>query len=111
MLALARKIVSGEEDTGTVESVFAEAQLVAADAEALLVDEGWHAAGQRRIANELSAMRRITSWIISRCRTTFGECGSVIRIPKGDSIVSPRAARASSGSQPPDGPSCALRRP
>ena len=45
MLALARKIVSGEEDTGTVESVFAEAQQVAADAEALLVDEGWHAPG------------------------------------------------------------------
>ena len=45
MLALARKIVSGEEDTGTVESVFAEALLVAVDAEALLVDEGWHAPG------------------------------------------------------------------
>ena len=43
MLALARRIVGGEEDAGTVESVFAEAQQVAADAEALLVDEGWHA--------------------------------------------------------------------
>ena len=43
MLALARKIVAGEEDAGSVESVFAQAQQVAADAEALLVDEGWRA--------------------------------------------------------------------
>ncbi len=41
MLALARKIVVGEEDAGSVESVFAQAQQVAAEAEALLVDEGW----------------------------------------------------------------------
>ncbi|MDE2934592.1 MAG: hypothetical protein OXS47_12115 [Chloroflexota bacterium] len=43
MLALARKIVAGEEDAGSVESVFAQAQQVAAEAEALLVDEGWRA--------------------------------------------------------------------
>ena len=43
MLALARKIVAGEEDTGSVESVFEQARQVAAEAEALLVDEGWHA--------------------------------------------------------------------
>ena len=43
MLALARKIVAGEEDAGSVESVFAQAQQVAAEAEALLVDEGWQA--------------------------------------------------------------------
>ena len=43
MLALARKIVAGEEDAGSVESVFAQAQQVAADAEALLVDVGWAA--------------------------------------------------------------------
>ena len=36
MLALARKIVAGEEDADSVESVFAQAQQVAADAEALL---------------------------------------------------------------------------
>ena len=41
MLALARKIVAGEEDANSVESVFAQAQQVAAEAEALLVDEGW----------------------------------------------------------------------
>ena len=41
MLALARKIVAGEEDGDSVESVFAQAQRVAADAEALLVDDGW----------------------------------------------------------------------
>jgi len=41
MLALARKIVAGEEDAGSVESVFAQAQQVAAEAEALLVDQGW----------------------------------------------------------------------
>ena len=42
MLALARKIVAGEEDASSLESVFAQAQQVAAEAEALLVDEGWH---------------------------------------------------------------------
>ena len=43
MLALARKIVAGEEDDGSVESVFAQAQQVAAEAEALLVDADWAA--------------------------------------------------------------------
>ncbi len=43
MLALARKIVAGEEDVGSVESVFEQARQVAAEAEALLVDEDWHA--------------------------------------------------------------------
>ena len=43
MLALARKIVAGEEDAGSVESVFEQARQVAAEAEALLVDEGWRA--------------------------------------------------------------------
>jgi len=43
MLALTRKIVAGEEDAGSVESVFEQARQVAAEAEALLVDEGWHA--------------------------------------------------------------------
>ncbi|MDE2933839.1 MAG: hypothetical protein OXS47_08220 [Chloroflexota bacterium] len=41
MLALARKIIAGEEDAGSVESVFERAQQVAAEAEALLVDEEW----------------------------------------------------------------------
>ena len=43
MLALARKIVAGDEDAGSVESVFEQARQVAAEAEALLVDEEWHA--------------------------------------------------------------------
>ena len=43
MLALPRKIVACEEDADSVESVFAQARQVAAEAEALLVDEGWHA--------------------------------------------------------------------
>ena len=44
MLALARKIVAGEEDASSVESVFAQAQQVAAEAEALLlVDDAWAA--------------------------------------------------------------------
>ena len=42
MLALARKIVAGEEDAGSVESVFEQARQVAAEAEALLVDAEWH---------------------------------------------------------------------
>ena len=43
MLALARKVVACEEDADSVESVFAQARQVAAEAEALLADEGWHA--------------------------------------------------------------------
>ena len=43
MLALARKIVAGEEDADSIESVFAQAQQVAAEAGALLVDPEWAA--------------------------------------------------------------------
>ena len=42
MLALARKIVAGEAGEESVEDVFAQAQQVAAEAEALLVDAEWH---------------------------------------------------------------------
>ena len=44
MLALARKLVSGEADAESVESVFAQAQRVAAEADALLVDDDWRPA-------------------------------------------------------------------
>ncbi len=64
MLALARKIVAGEEDAGSVESVFEQARQVAAAAEALLVDEGWHApeptiveAGAVAVASEAEGRR------------------------------------------------------
>jgi len=43
MLALARKIVAGEEGAGSVESVFEQARQVAAEAETLLVDAEWAA--------------------------------------------------------------------
>ncbi len=54
MLALARKIIAGEEDAGSVESVFAQAQQVAADAEALLVDAAW--AAPEPVAAEVAAV-------------------------------------------------------
>ena len=41
MPALVMMIVAGEEDAGSVESIFAQARQVAAEAEALLVDESW----------------------------------------------------------------------
>ena len=42
MLALARKLVADDEgDSESVESIFAQAQQVAADAESLLVDDSW----------------------------------------------------------------------
>ena len=56
MLALARKIVAGEEDADSVESVFVQAQQVAAEAEALLVDEGWHAPEPAVVAAEAVAV-------------------------------------------------------
>ena len=44
MLALARKIVNGdEEEDESVEEVFAQARQAEALSEELLVDEGWHA--------------------------------------------------------------------
>ena len=43
MMVLARKIVSGDEDTETVEEVFAQTRNAEADAEELLVDDGWKA--------------------------------------------------------------------
>ncbi|MCY3603079.1 MAG: helicase C-terminal domain-containing protein, partial [Chloroflexi bacterium] len=52
LIALARKIVAGEEDAGSVESVFEQARQVAAEAEALLVDEGWHAPEPEPVAVE-----------------------------------------------------------
>ena len=52
MLALARKIVAGEEDADSVESVFAQAQQVAAEAEALLVDAEWAAPEPEPVAVE-----------------------------------------------------------
>ena len=41
MIALARKIVSGEEEAGSVEEVFAQARDAESAAEKLLVDEDW----------------------------------------------------------------------
>ena len=52
MLALARQIVAGEEEAGSVESVFAQAQQVAAEAEALLVDADWAAPELEPVAAE-----------------------------------------------------------
>ena len=57
MLALARKIVAGEQEDGSVESVFEQARQVAAEAEALLVDEGWHAPEPEPVAAEPVAVR------------------------------------------------------
>ena len=51
MLALASKIVAGEEDADSVESVFAQAQQVAAEAGPLLVDDEWGA--PERVSAEL----------------------------------------------------------
>ena len=59
MLALARKVIAGEGDADSVESVFAQAQQVAAEAEALLVDAGWRGpgAGRRRTGHGWRASR------------------------------------------------------
>ena len=68
MLALARKIVAGEEDAGSVESVFAQAQQVAADAEALLIDDGWRAPEPVAVESSVSqgdapeTQRSLFSW-------------------------------------------------
>ena len=77
MLALARKIVAGGDDASSVESVFEQARQVAAEAEALLVDEGWHApepepaiveAGAVTVASEAEGRREDAG---ERQRTLF----------------------------------------
>ncbi len=55
MLTLARKIVAGAEDADSVEAVFEQARQVAAEAEALLVDEGWHAPEPKPVVIEVEA--------------------------------------------------------
>ena len=71
MLALARKIVAGEEDADSVESVFEQARRVAADAEALLVDEGWHAPEAEPIAVTVATEVVADSVEPERQRTLF----------------------------------------
>ena len=66
LIALARKIVAGEEDAGSVESVFEQARQVAAEAEALLVDEGWHAPEPEPVAVVEAVERRRTPRTRSR---------------------------------------------
>ena len=56
MLALARRIVAGDDEDGSVESVFEQARQVAAEAEALLVDEDWHAPEPEPAAVEAAAV-------------------------------------------------------
>ena len=69
MLARARKIVAGNEDADSVESVFEQARQVAA--EALLVDDGWHdpepepepvARGDATDADAPEPQRTLFSW-------------------------------------------------
>ena len=43
MMALARKLVSGDAEDEPVEDIFRQAQEIAAQADQLLVDDGWHA--------------------------------------------------------------------
>ena len=56
LLALARKIVAGEADAGSVESVFEQARQVAAEAEALLVDADWAAPEPEPVAAAIVAV-------------------------------------------------------
>ncbi len=56
LLALARQIVSGEAaDAEPVQAVFAQAQAAAADAEALLVDDGWQVGASEPVVVEAPA--------------------------------------------------------
>ena len=55
MLALARRIVGGQEDAGSVQSVFEQARQVAAEAETLLVDEEWAAPEPEPVATRVVA--------------------------------------------------------
>ena len=54
------KIVAGEEDADSVESVFAQAQQVAAEVEALLVDAEWACARARSRSEAVTGSIRAT---------------------------------------------------
>ncbi len=69
MMALARKIVNGEEDeAGTVEEVFARLRDAEADAEGLLVDDGWKAVAETSVtfSGEATGARLVDA--VQRCR-------------------------------------------
>ena len=61
MLALARKLVAGDEDSeaDSVESIFAQAQQVAADAESLLVDDSWRPVEPTPAASSIIEMPKV----------------------------------------------------
>ena len=70
MLALARKIVAGEEDPDSIESVFAQAQQVAAKAEALPVD----ASGPRRSWSQMKVPWWGLTPIVTTPASRSGRC-------------------------------------
>ena len=109
MLALARKIVAGEEDAGSVESVFEQARQVAAEAEALLVDEElarpgaragrrWSRSSPVTGADDLpeedgAPQRTLFSW----AEFMAGEAGGARAVPGADAGTRPPRSRSSSG--------------
>ena len=76
MLALARKIVSGEdteEDTESVEQVFAQARNAEAESEEYLVGDGWKAVEvERELEPMLSKPTATASTATARCRAGIG---------------------------------------
>ena len=58
MLALAKKIVRGEEDADSAESAFAQAQQVAAEAEKLLAEAEWAAPERVEVGGALVGVDR-----------------------------------------------------
>ena len=97
MLALVRKIVSGEEDADSVESVFAQAQQVAADAEALLVDGDWRApepvmstsclVSWQSLWASLSGVGEEATGVTVVAGALAGEAGA--GVPAGEGVVAP----------------------
>ena len=123
LLALARQIVSGETaETEPVEAVFAQAQAAAADAEALLVDEGWQPVVEtepgggrgpppsrptgrvRPPQRSTATVGTTTPWCRSRSRSRGRNSWTRCRpSARAGANRRPRPCRSSSGSRPRSG--------
>ena len=82
MMALARKIVSGdEEDTETVEEVFAQARATEPSAEEYLVDDGW------KLVESLPALDAGWSLRPSGSTATYTGTSRTSRLPVADAVL------------------------
>ena len=81
MMALARKLVSGETDSEPVEDIFRQAQQVAAEADQLLVDADWNEWSRQRSRwscrlRRMAMLSRSSNWCLAAVTTARVSCSN-----------------------------------